>query len=61
MVIKNKKTLLATLAVSGVMYGSLAYADSHKGVHRNGRSRSGHQRYLCQSCRHSWQREFTYA
>ncbi|WP_080718059.1 IS1 family transposase [Xenorhabdus bovienii] len=32
-----------------------------KGTHRNGRSRSGHQRYLCQSCRHSWQREFTYA
>ncbi|WP_080515987.1 IS1 family transposase [Xenorhabdus bovienii] len=30
-----------------------------KGGHRNGRSRSGHQRYLCQSCRHSWQREFT--
>ncbi|RKE91527.1 IS1 family transposase [Xenorhabdus ehlersii] len=28
-----------------------------KGIHRNGRSRSGHQRYLCQSCRHSWQRE----
>ncbi|AOM41379.1 transposase [Xenorhabdus hominickii] len=31
-----------------------------KGIHRNGRSRSGHQRYLCQSCRHSWPLEFTY-
>ncbi|WP_230580612.1 IS1 family transposase [Xenorhabdus bovienii] len=31
-----------------------------KGIHRNGRSRSGHQRYLCQSCCHSWQLEFTY-
>ncbi|CDG86602.1 IS1-like element transposase [Xenorhabdus bovienii] len=31
-----------------------------KGIHRNGRSRSGHQRYLCQSCRHFWQLEFTY-
>ncbi|WP_274714201.1 IS1 family transposase [Xenorhabdus bovienii] len=34
---------------------------SVKGIYRNGRSRSGHQLYLCQSCRHSWQLEFTYA
>ncbi|PHM53595.1 transposase [Xenorhabdus hominickii] len=31
-----------------------------KEIHRNGRSRSGHQHYLCQSCRHTWQLEFTY-
>ncbi|MBC8954429.1 transposase [Xenorhabdus sp. PB62.4] len=31
-----------------------------KEIHLNGCSRSGHQRYLCQSRRHSWSLEFIY-
>ena len=31
-----------------------------KGVVRNGKSTSGHQRYLCQHCRKRWQLSFTY-
>ncbi len=30
------------------------------GVVRNGKSTTGHQRYLCSHCRKTWQLQFTY-